>query len=134
MRLIPKKTKVNPTVWLNFTLFDMVLAILLFVGAFLIAMSNFEVKWGILLAYVSFSVMLFFPDDGERAYNELIYILRYFASRKKYEKGAKHVFREYGDKKTGHVFHLDVRAPLARQVREDELAFLRARFADNETE
>ncbi len=50
------------------------------------------------------------------------------------EKGAKHVFREYGDKKTGHVFHLDVRAPLARQVREDELAFLRARFADNETE
>ena len=62
MRLIPKKTKVNPTVWLNFTLFDMVLAILLFVGAFLIAMSNFEVKWGILLAYVSFSVMLFFPD------------------------------------------------------------------------
>ncbi len=90
MRLIPKKTKVNPTIWLNFTLFDMVLAILLFVGAFLIAMSNFEIKWGILLAYVSFSVMLFFPDDGERAYNELIYILRYFASRKKYEKGAKH--------------------------------------------
>ena len=90
MRLIPKKTKVNPTVWLNFTLFDMVLAILLFVGAFLIAMSNFEIKWGILLAYVSFSVMLFFPDDGERAYNELIYILRYFASRKKYEKGANY--------------------------------------------
>ena len=89
MRLIPKKTKVNPTVYRNFTLFDMILAILLFVGGFLIFLSNFEVKWAILLGYGSISIMLFFPDDGERAYNELIYILRYWASRKKFTKGAK---------------------------------------------
>ena len=63
MRLIPKKSKVNPTVWLNFTLVDIVLMFGLMIVAFLIALSNFEYKWAILLAFVGLSVILFFSDD-----------------------------------------------------------------------
>lgn len=90
MRLIPKKSKVNPTVWLNFTLFDIVLAFALMIVGFLIALSNFEYKWAILLAYLSLSVMMFFSDGDDRAYMDLVYMLKYAASRKKYEKGKKH--------------------------------------------
>lgn len=90
MRLIPKKSKVNPTVWLNFTLFDIILAFVLMIIAFLIALSNFEYKWALLLAFVALSIMMFFSDDGERAYMDLIYMLKYAASRKVYEKGKKH--------------------------------------------
>lgn len=90
MRIIPKKSKFSSTVWQNFTLFDMLFAFALGIVAFLIAMSNFNYKWAILLAYVSISVMLFFSDDGERMYNDLIYMLRFMVSRKKYSKTKKH--------------------------------------------
>lgn len=90
MRLIPKKSKVNPTVWLNFTLFDILFALILMVVAFLIAMSNFEYKWAILLGFVSLSIMLFFSDGDERAYKDVVYMLKYAASRKVFEKGKKH--------------------------------------------
>lgn len=96
MRIIPKKSKVNATVWLNFTLFDILLAFVLLIVAFLIAMSNFEYRWAILLAYASISLMLFFRDGDERAYNDLVYMMRYVVSRKTYEK----------DKKRGDVAEL----------------------------
>ena len=90
MRLIPKRSRVNATVWLNFTMFDILLALLLCCFAFLIILSNFPYKWIVLLADVCFSIMLFFPSGDERAYNDIVYIVRYWASRKKYAKGKKH--------------------------------------------
>lgn len=90
MRLIPKKSKVNATVWKSLTLFDLCLILILGVIAFVIVMSNFEYKWALLLAFVSISIMLFFPNGDEKAYNDLIYIIRFWASRKNYQKGAKH--------------------------------------------
>ncbi len=89
MRLIPKKTKVSSTIWLNFTLLDLLLAFCLGLIAFAIAMSNIAYKWAIFIAFISISVILFFSDDGERGYNELFYIMQYASSRKKYEKNGK---------------------------------------------
>lgn len=89
MRLIPKKSRVNPTIWLNFTLFDMLFVFVLMIVAFFIGMSNFEYKWAVLLGYVSISIMLFFPSGDERTYNDIVYIVRYIASRKKFIKGDK---------------------------------------------
>ena len=89
MRLIPKKSKVNSTIWLNFTLADIVLAFVLFIIAVLIALSNFKYKWIMLLAYVSISIMMFFSDGEERAYKDLIYMIKYAVSRKSYEKDGK---------------------------------------------
>lgn len=89
MRIIPKKSKVNPTVWRDFTLFDILLAFGLGVIAFIIGMSNFKFKWPLLLVYASVSVMLFLSDNGERMYQDLIYILRFVFSKKKYTKEDK---------------------------------------------
>ncbi len=89
MRLIPKKSKVNSTIWLNFTLMDIILAFVLFLFAVLIALSNFKYKWIILLTFVSLSVMMFFSDGEDRAYKELIYMIKYAVSKKIYEKDGK---------------------------------------------
>lgn len=89
MRLIPKKSKVNPTIWLNFTLFDILIVFLLLIITFFIGMSNFEYKWAFLLGFVSLSVMLFFPGSDGRTYNDILYLIRYIASRKKFVIGNK---------------------------------------------
>jgi len=89
MRIIPKKSKVNPTVWRDFTLFDILFAFCLGIIAFIIGMSNFKYKWPLLLVYVSVSIMLFLSDNGERMYQDLIYILRFVVSKKKYTKEDK---------------------------------------------
>lgn len=89
MRLIPKKSKVNSTIWLNFTLMDIILAFVLFLFAVLISLSNFKYKWVMLLTFASLSIMMFFSDGDERAYKDLVYMIKYAVSRKRYEKDGK---------------------------------------------
>lgn len=40
-------------------------------------------------------------------------------------KGVPCAYRIYGDEKTGHVFHLDMRSDLARRANDEEIAFIR---------
>lgn len=40
-------------------------------------------------------------------------------------KGVPCKYRIYGDEKTGHVFHLDMRSDLARKANDEEIAFIR---------
>lgn len=40
-------------------------------------------------------------------------------------KGVPCEYRIYGDEKTGHVFHLDMRSNLARKANDEEIAFIR---------
>lgn len=40
-------------------------------------------------------------------------------------KGVPCEYRIYGDEKTGHVFHLDMRSDLARKANNEEIAFIR---------
>ena len=40
-------------------------------------------------------------------------------------KGVPCEYRIYGDEKTGHVFHLDMRSDLARNANDEEIAFIR---------
>lgn len=90
MRLIPKKSKMNSTIWKSFTLLDFVLIFLLLVLAVVIALSNIPGKWYILLGYFPLCVVLFVPDgDGGRAYSEIIHIIKYIFSRKKFSDKAK---------------------------------------------
>ena len=85
MRLIPKKSKLNSTIWKSFTLLDFVIIFVLLILAVIIALSNIPGKWFILLAYVPFSVVLFVPDgDGGRAYTEFGHIVKYIFSHKHY--------------------------------------------------
>ena len=89
MKKKKKKSKVNATLWKNFTIVDLILAIVLLAIAFAIAASNFTYKWILLIVFIGISFVMFFSDENERTYNIIVYLLKYLASRKKYTKGAK---------------------------------------------
>lgn len=40
-------------------------------------------------------------------------------------KGVECAYKIYGDKSVGHVFHLNIRSPLAREATDEQLAYLR---------
>ena len=41
------------------------------------------------------------------------------------ERGVPCEYKIYGDEKTGHVFHVDMRSDLARKANDDEIAFIK---------
>lgn len=89
MRLIPKQSKLNSTVWKSFTLIDIIVIFVLFVIAVVIGMSNLIGKWYILLAYVPLCIIVFLPIDDTRAYAEIGHIVKYLFSRKKFSAQSK---------------------------------------------
>lgn len=84
MRIIPKKSKLNTTVWRSFTLLDIIVIFVLFVIAVVIGLSNITVKWYILLAYVPACIIVFLPFADTRAYAEIGHMIKYVFSRKRY--------------------------------------------------
>lgn len=90
MRLIPKKTRLNATIWKSFTLFDVVLAFIMLALAFLLVLSNLSFKWYVLIVYLPLCIVMFFSSDDERAYSQVVYLVRYIVSRKHYDKQGKH--------------------------------------------
>lgn len=88
MRLIPKKSKINSTVWKSFTLLDIIVIFVLFLIAVTIAMSNIPYRWYIALAYVALCVVMFLPVDDTRVYAFFGVLIKYIFSRKKYGAAA----------------------------------------------
>lgn len=96
MRLIPKKSKINTTVWKSFTLLDFALIFALLIIAAVIGMSNLPGKWIVLIVYVPLCVVMFFPDgDGGKLYGGIGYLVKYVFSHKRFtadaRSAAKHV-------------------------------------------
>lgn len=87
--LIPKKSKVNFTVWKNFTIID-VLLLALFAGiGVLIIVSNLPQKWVIEFIYVGTILILFRGNDDIKLYQMVVHIFRYWFGEKKYGASAK---------------------------------------------
>lgn len=86
MRIIPKKSNINSTLWLNFTLFDLIAIVVLGFIGFAIIMSNIIGKWVIAAVYSVFAVILFFDFDGVRFYSEILYLLRWLFVPKLYKR------------------------------------------------
>lgn len=82
MRLIPKKTKLNTTIWKSFTLVDVVIIFCLFMIAVTIGLSNLPYKWIIVLVYASLCIVAFMPTEDGRAYSEIGYLIKYLCSHK----------------------------------------------------
>lgn len=96
MRLIPKKSKLNSTIWKSFTLLDFGIIFVLLLLALVIAMSNLPYKWYMLLGYVPLCTLMFVPNgDGDKAYNEITYLGKYVFSRKYFtdntQRKSKHI-------------------------------------------
>ncbi|MBO5255356.1 MAG: DUF87 domain-containing protein [Opitutales bacterium] len=89
IRQIPKKSKVNFTVWKNYGIID-VLLMALFAGiGILIAISNLPSKWIVEIIYIALVLILFRGDDDIKIYEIFQNVLRYLLGAKKYGNGVK---------------------------------------------
>jgi hypothetical protein len=82
MRIIPKKSKVNLTIWRNFTLSDVLAVGVLAVVAFLIIRTNFSWKWYLLAGIGGLAVIALMPVQDTRPYKSLLPMLRHLVSVK----------------------------------------------------
>ncbi|MCM1404662.1 MAG: DUF87 domain-containing protein, partial [Prevotella sp.] len=89
IREIPKKSKVNFTVWKNFNIVDVSLLFLFVSIGVLIILSNLSYKWIVELAYISFIIILFQGDDDIKIYEILQDVMRHYLGRKKYGTATK---------------------------------------------
>ena len=89
IRQIPKKSKVNFTVWKNYGIVD-VLLMALFAGiGVLIAISNLPNKWIVEIIYIAVVLILFRGDEDIKIYEIFQDVIRYLLGTKKYGNSAK---------------------------------------------
>lgn len=94
MRLIPKKSKLTPTVWKSFTLIDFGIAFLLLLLVAVIALSNLPGKLYMCLAVVPLAVLLLASDgEGGRAYGEVFALVKFVFARKRFSDVAPRASR-----------------------------------------
>ncbi|MDE6028748.1 MAG: DUF87 domain-containing protein [Clostridiales bacterium] len=88
MRLIPKKTKLDSTIWKSLTLIDIILIFALFMLGVVIGLSNIPGKWVILFIYVPLCVLLFIPFGEVKAYKDIFHVVKYLFSHKHFTRNA----------------------------------------------
>ncbi len=89
MRIIPKKTKVKVEFIRNFSLTDVLIAMVGMGLEILLFFTNFGSLQLILMTFVlGVFICLYLPVDGEKMYVMLYNLMRYMASNKHYEKNA----------------------------------------------
>ena len=89
IRQIPKKSKVNFTVWKNYGIVDIMLMGLFATIGVLIGISNLPNKWFTEIVYISLVVILFRGDEDIKIYEILQDVVRYLLGTKKYGNSAK---------------------------------------------
>lgn len=87
--LIPKKSKVNFTVWKNFTILDILLLVFFSVIGVMILISNLAWKWFIEFIYITIVFALFCGNEEVKVYQIMMNVLRYLFGPKKYGATAK---------------------------------------------
>ena len=90
MRIIPKKTKVKVEFYRNFTLLDIIIALIGFGTEVLLLFTNFGVLQYVLMAIVlGIFVCLYLPVAGEKLYMQIGNLIRFMFSRKIYKKNSQ---------------------------------------------
>lgn len=89
IRIIPKKSKVNFTVWKSFTVVDVLLLFFFSVIGVMIIVSNLPYKWFVEFVYVSIIFGLFCGNEDIKIYQIMLNVLRYLFGQKKYGASAK---------------------------------------------
>lgn len=98
IRIIPRKTKVKMEFLKNFTLPDLIYALIAIGGGIGLFLANFQYNIYIGIAWISFACAFFVQiEDGIRMYSFIGLIFRYFAYRKKFSKIDKRGFANIKD-------------------------------------
>ena len=89
MRIIPKKTKVKVEFYRNISIVDMLIAAVGLVLEILLLLTNFGfLSYLLMVAVLGIFVCLYLPVDGEKLYMQIVGLVKFLISRKKYEAGA----------------------------------------------
>lgn len=87
MRFIPRKTKVKMELYRNFTVVDLIIAVLCVAGCIMLFTANFQYHAYVGFSAVAFSCMLFMPvAEDVKLYYSVVLVFKYFAYQKKYTK------------------------------------------------
>lgn len=94
MRLIPKRTKLQNTIWKSYTIWDLLVMAVFFAAVILIAMSNIplKIKIAICLVWGVIGIVMFFPFNEDLLYKSFIRLVNFIFSNK--------VFKKLSDKKS----------------------------------
>lgn len=88
-RIIPKNSRLKSAFFKFFTWLDLVIIGFMLGIAILIFTADFAYKWYVLAGYLFLCVILFIGEGEDRTYNQLAYMMRFYASRRTFLKGAK---------------------------------------------
>lgn len=81
MRIIPKKTKIKNTIWKNYTIFNLLIALMFFVISFILLIKG---KIFISCLIVLITIIMYIPTVDGYFYNFLFDTFRFLFSKKKY--------------------------------------------------
>lgn len=89
MRLIPKKTKLQNTVWKSYTIWDLLVMAVFFAAVILIALSNMTIKAriGICVVWGLIGLVMFIPLGEELVYKSFVRLIKFIFSTKSFKKG-----------------------------------------------
>ena len=89
MRLIPKKSKLNSTIWKSFTVIDFLIMFAMLLLAAVFALSNIPGKWYLCAGLVPVGVLFVLPDgDGGKIYGVLVYYVKFAFLRRRFSADA----------------------------------------------
>ncbi len=90
-RFIPRKSKVKTQIYRNFTIADLLIALVGLALAILIFSSTIPYSFYIAISFLSFWFCLYIPmADGIKMYYGILLLFKFSALKKKYEKNPKH--------------------------------------------
>ncbi len=90
-RFIPRKSKVKTQIYRNFTVADLIIALVGLALAILIFSSTIPYSFYIAISFLSFWFCLYIPmADGIKMYYGILLLFKFSALKKKYEKNPKH--------------------------------------------
>ncbi len=91
MRYIPRKSRVKTEIYNNFTIGDLIIAIIGIAASIFIITSNLPYKIYITLGFLALYCCLYIPiSDGVKMYYGLFLIFKFMAYKKNYYKKPKH--------------------------------------------
>lgn len=88
-RIIPKNSKIKAALFKHLSLLDMLIISVMLLIAILLFFSNFSGRWIMLAVYFLICVVLFIGDDEDRTYLQFAYLIKFYVSRRTFNKGAK---------------------------------------------
>lgn len=84
--MIPKNSKMENTIWLNYTLKDLVGVGLFIAGLILIVLSNIKIKIMLAAIWLLIGVVLFIPISNELVYRKVLQFVKFIFSKKHFNR------------------------------------------------